>query len=267
MPGPAHSPRSSDISPQRREQNQRRGQNPRREQNQRRERNPRREQYQGRKQVRGARVTAAVSLLLLATALVVGSLALREPLLIGAAGGVALVTGWIALRLAWNELVLTRYEHAIDRTEVARAYRELFETGAADHTAFAGAMESRMAEREHRVTELRAVLSRVEERAAEAEASARESQARLDQAEAQIENEVKDRVALRRQARRASASPSGSRSGASARRSTPTPERAFLEPDQLSSLLAREEHARRVAQDIAQGVPGRTEQDQGRHAG
>ncbi len=239
MPGSAHSPRPSDST------------------------SAKRAQKRARKQVRGTRVTAAVLLLVLATLLLAASLALREPVLIGAAGVVALVTGWVGLRLAWNELVLARYEHAVDRTDLARAYRELFDTGAADHGAFAGAMETRASERERRIAELRQVLSRVETRAVEQASAAREVQARLDRAEAQIEKEAEDRVARALQAQEASGSPSGP----PARGSVPTPEWAFLEPDQLSSLLAWEEHARRVTQGIAQGVAGPADRVQGRRAG
>jgi hypothetical protein len=196
----------------------------------------------------------AAVLLGVATAVLVATLATRNQFLVGAAGVLALATGWTALRLAWNAVANGRYEHAADRTELARAYHSLFAQRSVEHAEFARTMEVRLAQRDRVIHDLKGVIVRIEMRAVEAESSAQAFQGRLHVAQDQlaamgdlITAQLEQQEASRRQdeQRRARQPLLGDR-GAPLRDEV-VPEWAELEPDPLSALMAWEKHADHVA--------------------
>jgi hypothetical protein len=118
-----------------------------------------------RRRQRSVRVTVAGALLGAATAGLVATLPLSEPAPLRVAAVVALLLVWAAARIAHQELVTTRQEHARDRARQARAYTSLLEARSVEQVALA----RRLAGRERDVRELEAVIRLVERRAVHAE--------------------------------------------------------------------------------------------------
>lgn len=206
-----------------------------------------------RRQTRSSRITKAVVLLGVATAVLVATLATRDQFLVGAAGVFALATGWAALRLAWHAVSDSRYEHAADRTELARAYRSLFAQRSVEHAEFVGTMEVRLAQRDRTIHDLEGAMVQIEMRAVEAESSARTFQNRLHVAQDQIAamgDLITTRLEQQEAGRRASEE---SRTRPPLLRDDVVPEWAELEPDPLSALMAWEKHADHVAGRHAAG--------------
>ncbi|RLV50449.1 hypothetical protein D9V37_00165 [Nocardioides mangrovicus] len=212
-----------------------------------------------RRQARSARITAAVGLLAVASIALGASLATGEQFLVGAAGVFALAMGWTALRLAWTGLVQDRYSHAVDRTELAQAYRELFAARAVEHAGFVASLAERLAHRDRMIEELEGAMAGVEMRAVEAEASALTYRHRLGDAidqigamESLISRNLREQ-GLRQQAAAAQAQSGEQQEQGAAAAPTPlrhavVPEWADLETDPVTALMAWEEHAADVAQ-------------------
>jgi hypothetical protein len=92
------------------------------------------------------RVTVSVSLLAVASALVLAALPTQSALWLSLASVSAIVLSWAALRMMWTEVLQSRRENAADRAAAATAYRTLFTARAAEHAEFTSAMTERLAE-------------------------------------------------------------------------------------------------------------------------
>lgn len=161
------------------------------------------ERTPSRRRQRSVRVTVAVSLLVVATVVVLLALPTQSAVILSIASVVAIVLAWAALRMMWTEVLQSRRENSIDRAATASAYRSLFSQRAAEHAEFTTAMTERLAESQMSVHELQGVLVAEQRRAAAAENG-------LTNASAQL-GDVRSRVAeleaelARRQAEEADA--------------------------------------------------------------
>jgi hypothetical protein len=141
----------------------------------------------GRRRQRSVRVTVAVTLLGLATALVVAALPSQSPLWLSLAALFALASGWASARIVYTELAQSRREAATDRAAQAHAYRMLFTSRANEHAEFTTAMTDRLVRRDRDLAELENTVVEAESRAIEAEARV--------QREARRANEAQEKVA------------------------------------------------------------------------
>ena len=215
------------------------------------------------------RITLAVGILAVATALVVAAVVVGGAALVATSAGFALLSGWVALRLAWSAVVLARYEHAADRAELARTYRQLFAERAVENHAFTKAMTLRIRERDQAIRELENRVVDTSRRAVVAETSVTRVQRRLADAQGRIvtledylaKSQAEHRAALERLAAAESSvspislvGPGASESVASSApaeppaRRTVVPEWADLETDPTAALMAWEEHAQQHVQ-------------------
>jgi protein phosphatase 1 regulatory subunit 37 len=214
-----------------------------------------------RRKERSLRITAAVVVLAVATVVVVAAVWTRDVRLEAAGAGFAVLAGWAALRLAWNAVLQGRYEHAVDRTESARTYRQLFAERSVEHRDFVRAMDHRLTERQRLVEELGHALVDTQTRAAVAETSVKRFQRRLADAEGRIVT-LEDYLARSQAETRAArteltdvrarlATPMVETQPQSRVRTTVVPEWAHLETDPTAALMAWEEHAQHQARQQA----------------
>ena len=230
-----------------------------------------------RREARGSRITTAVCLMALATAVLGTSLVLRQPLLVGAAGVVAVVLGWISLRLVWTTVLLARREHAAARTELARSYRGLFAERGVEQAELVETLTGRLAHRNRRIDDLQTHVVGIEMRTVEAESAARVAEGRLEQVGAQITALEQLVIAGRVEFRPVVPRPSGAAAPDSVGEAPPVlrglgrdrdesrPQWTALEPDLVSSLMSWEKHAQAHAQEVARQIAARRA-DSGRHA-
>jgi hypothetical protein len=122
-----------------------------------------------RRRQRSTRVTVAVSLLAVATAVVLASLLTAAALWIGVASVLALVLSGVAVRTTWTEVLQSRRENAADRAAAAAAYRNLFAARAAEHADFTHMMTERLAQAHLAARELEGLVVQHETRAQRAE--------------------------------------------------------------------------------------------------
>ncbi|MCW2757795.1 MAG: putative multidomain rane protein [Nocardioidaceae bacterium] len=210
-----------------------------------------------RREARSSRITAAIALLGAASLMMAGALAVGSTFVVGAAGVFAVAMGWTALRLAWTAVLASRYEHAVDRTELARAYRALFAERAVETASFVGTMSDRLAQRDQALHAIEGTVVGIEMRAIEAEASARTAERRLSETTFQLSamehlittqlEEQEQQAARLRELEANEAHP------LLGRRPTPeqrpvAPEWAALERDPIDALMAWERHADQVNQ-------------------
>jgi hypothetical protein len=132
------------------------------------------------------RITVAVVVLSVASALVAGALASGGARLLSASAVVALLCGWAGLRIMWSVVVQARYEHGADRAELAQTYRRLFAERAVEHQAFTRSMTARMREREQVIGELENTVVDTQRRAIVAETTVKRVQRRLAEADGRI---------------------------------------------------------------------------------
>lgn len=138
-----------------------------------------------RRRQRSTRLTVAVGLLVLATALVLGAIATGRLPLVLLSALAALVLGAASTKITHAELVQTRLDAAQERAEQAQAYRELTEQRTAENVAFAKDMRSRIAEREETIALLETELGKAMERAATATLKMNSEARRAELAEAE----------------------------------------------------------------------------------
>ena len=122
-----------------------------------------------RRRQRSVRVTLAISLLGLATALVAVALPTRSVLWLSLASVGAIVLAWVALRMMWTEVLQSRRENAADRSAAAAAYRTLYSARVAEHAEFTTAMTERLAEAHLSRRELEGQVAQQETRVVAAE--------------------------------------------------------------------------------------------------
>ena len=147
----------------------------------------------GRRRQRSVRVTAAVALRGVATALVLEALPTQSPVWLSVASVVALASGWAAARIVYTELAQSRREAAADRAAQAIAYRSMFSERATEHAEFTTAMTDRMVRRDRDVAELENSVVEAEKRAIEAEARVQREARRANEAQEKVQ-ELTERV-------------------------------------------------------------------------
>jgi septal ring factor EnvC (AmiA/AmiB activator) len=215
-----------------------------------------------RRKRRSVRITVAVGLLAAATLVVAAAVWTRDARLEAGAAGLGLLAGWAALRLAWNTVLQSRYEHAVDRAAAAETYRQLFAERSVAHGEFVRTMDNRLTERQKLVEELGHILVDTQTRAAVAETSVKRFQRRLADAEGRIvtledflaRSEAETRAARTEltDLRARLATPMVETQPQSRVRTTVVPEWAHLETDPTAALIAWEEHAQHQARREAE---------------
>ncbi|HET6625163.1 MAG TPA: hypothetical protein VFG63_02130 [Nocardioidaceae bacterium] len=139
-----------------------------------------------RRRQRSVRVTVAVALLSLATVAVVLALPTQSPGWLSASSVVALLCGFTAARIIYNELLQSRREAAIDRAAQAQAYRSMFSERAEEHAVFTTAMTERLANRDRDIRELENTIVLAEKRAMEAESRVQRESRRVNEAQERV---------------------------------------------------------------------------------
>ncbi|MFL5833684.1 MAG: hypothetical protein ACJ76B_06865 [Solirubrobacterales bacterium] len=137
----------------------------------------------------------ALVLLGVATFGVLLALPSQSPALLSASSVGALVFGWAALRIMWNEVLQSRRENAADRAATASAYKSLFSLRAAEHAEFTTAMTERLAESNLSVRELQGELVQAQRRLASTERQRAEAATRAASAEKSLEQIRAERAA------------------------------------------------------------------------
>lgn len=206
-----------------------------------------------RRKARSWRITTGVGLLGLATLVVASTQASGDLFVVRGAGVFALVVGWVALQLASNGIVRTRFEHAADRTEIARAHRTLLEERAQEHRAFVAAMSARLTVRDETIHSLQGSLVGSRTRVVEAERAVSTVRGRLADAESQIAS-LEEQVVAAHQER--TAAQAQQQDTVVLPRKLPllglvadpvrvgvAPELADMSADPIAALLAWEEHS------------------------
>lgn len=122
-----------------------------------------------RRRQRSVRVTVAVSLLAVATVLVVLALPTQSPLLLSLASVGAIGLSWAALRMMWTEVLQSRREHATERAAQAANYKRMFSERAEEHAQFTTHMTDNLATAQQRIHELSGSLAQEQGLRTEAE--------------------------------------------------------------------------------------------------
>ncbi|HWL99670.1 MAG TPA: hypothetical protein VNP20_20175 [Nocardioidaceae bacterium] len=147
-----------------------------------------------RRRQRSVRIVVAVSLLAVATVVVLGALLTRSALWLGGAAVVAWAAGVAASRIISNELAASRREHGRDRAEHARAYNELSEQRAAEQDRFTATMKQKVEDHASTINRLKATLRLAEKRAEFAEQTADRNKVAVAKAHKEVA-ELKARIA------------------------------------------------------------------------
>lgn len=143
-----------------------------------------------RRRQRSVRVTVSVSLLSLASVVVLAALPTQSPVWLSLSSVAAITLSWGALRIMWTEVLQSRRENAADRAAAASAYRNLFSRRAAEHAEFTTAMTERLAEAHISRRELEGLVALAETRARVSENKLVAESRRLVQAQARVEELV-----------------------------------------------------------------------------
>lgn len=149
-----------------------------------------------RRRQRSVRVTVAVTLLCVATVVVLAALPTQSALLLSISSVVALVLGWAAARMMWTEVLQSRREQAADRAAAASAYKSLFAERSAEHAEFTAAMTERLAEAHLQRRELEGTVLATERRAMEAETRLARDSRRLVETQDRV-HELEQQLAVR----------------------------------------------------------------------
>ena len=138
-----------------------------------------------RRRQRSTRLVTAVSLLVIAAALVTWGVLDNVPGLLAGSAVVAVVLGAAATRITHSELMESRRAAGKDRARLAREYVELDAARVAEHAESAGHLTARLADRESALHELEEALVAAQRRAAEATRKRDAETRRADLAEAE----------------------------------------------------------------------------------
>jgi hypothetical protein len=150
-----------------------------------------------RRRQRSVRVTVAVSLLVLATLVVVLALPTQSPVWLSFSSVFALLCGATASRIVYSELLQSRQEAAADRAAQAKAYRVMFHERAAEHAEFTSAMTDRLAARDKSIEELESTIVLAEARAIEAETRVKRESRRANEAQ-ELVAELQEQLEIRK---------------------------------------------------------------------
>jgi hypothetical protein len=135
-----------------------------------------------RRRQRSVRVTVAVALLAAATFSVVLALPTQSAAWLSASSVFALLCGFAASRIIYNELLQSRRDAAVDRAAQAQAYKSMFAERAVEHAEFTSAMTDRLANRDRSIRELEGTVVLAEKRAIEAETRVKRESRRANDA-------------------------------------------------------------------------------------
>ena len=136
-----------------------------------------------RRRERSVGITAASLLLVLATILVVTTIALGSFVWLSAASVVAAVAGWVTARTYQAQLLTSRREAGKERAVLATEYRELLGQRAEEQSVFLSALTEQMVFRERELADLQGVVGLAERRAEVAEGQLRETKGELMEAQ------------------------------------------------------------------------------------
>jgi hypothetical protein len=226
-----------------------------------------------RRRQRSVRITVAVVVLSVASALVAAAVAAGGARLLSVSAIVALLCGWAGLRIMWSVVVQARYEHGFDRAELAQTYRWLFAERAVEHQAFTRSMTARVRERDQVIDALENTVVDTQRRAVVAEATVKRVQRRLAEADGRIitleeylaRSQADHRAAVERLeavegsvAAPAASSLSGVEPVEPPTRPTVVPAWADLETDPTAALMAWEERAQQHALAVRHVADDRT---------
>ena len=113
----------------------------------------------------------SVTLLAVATGVVLLALPTQSPLLLSLASIGAIVLSWAALRMMWTEVLQSRRESATERAAQAATYKRLFSERAVEHAAFTTAMTDNLAAARQHNLDLVVQLETEQNQRAQAEAT------------------------------------------------------------------------------------------------
>lgn len=133
-----------------------------------------------RRRQRSIRVTIAVLLLTVGTALGLAALVVSGTGFLQAALVTTVVLGWVASRLMWTEILTGRREHSADRSLTSREAANLAAMRAAQNDRFVAVMTARMVSSRRTVQDLAHAVSVSQHKAAQLELQARTEQRRAD---------------------------------------------------------------------------------------
>ena len=136
-----------------------------------------------RRRQRSTRVVVAVLLLLGAAIAVAGTAVTGSWLAVTVAGGVAVLLGAVATRITHSELLASRLAAARDRSEQAKAFRDVDTKRSAEGVEFAADMQGKIAKRDATVSRLERRLADTADELAEARRSLTEVEEQLAYAE------------------------------------------------------------------------------------
>ncbi|CAN5143827.1 hypothetical protein BH18ACT9_BH18ACT9_03170 [soil metagenome] len=111
----------------------------------------------------------AVSLLSLASAVVVVGVSTQSPAWLAGGSMLALGCGWAAARIVYTDLVQTRRDDAAARAVQAQGYRGILAERSAEHAELTGALLDRLTTRQREIADLTSSVVEAEHRAAAAE--------------------------------------------------------------------------------------------------
>lgn len=146
-----------------------------------------------RRRQRSVRVTVAVTLLAVASVLVVLALPTQDPLWLSLASVGAIVLSWAALRMMWTEVLQTRRDHARERAAQASTYKTLFAERAAEHASFTTAMTDNLAGAQQQIHELSGSLAQEQQLRVRAEVSLETTNSKLVDAHKRV-NDLESQV-------------------------------------------------------------------------
>jgi chromosome segregation ATPase len=138
-----------------------------------------------RRRQRSTRLVTAVTLLVIAAALVTWGVLDNVPGLLAGSAVVAVLLGAVATRITHSELMESRRAAARDRAGLAKEYLDLDTWRIAEHAEAAGHLKDRLVDRESALHELEEALVAAQRRAAEATRKRDAEARRADLAEAE----------------------------------------------------------------------------------
>jgi len=131
---------------------------------------------------RRVRVTVAVFILMLATAVTIPALVSQSATWLSVSAVFTLLCGFLATRIVYSEMLQNRRDNAADRAHQADSNRTFFAERAKENVSFANAMARRVASCERSIGELEGTIRLAEKRATVAENRVKTETRRADEA-------------------------------------------------------------------------------------
>jgi len=150
-----------------------------------------------RKAARSRRTVAATLVLVSAAGVVAAAVVVGSTTALAVAGGYAVAAGVVASVLVQSVVVQVRRLWALDRANLAGAYRTSAVARSEEQAAFADSMSARLAERQAQVTRLETEIRRAEKRREELGHALADEQERSAALAAELEHVQHDLTHLR----------------------------------------------------------------------